>query len=185
MARHYPDIIDEMNRKTYLRWCIATLTTQLFQAQKAEAALVTGAVRGLHDFLIRFNNLIEQSTLFLVTERVVRVTAYALIGPSDIESLYKCLKDLLQIPDDLNRYSSPLAAMDFLVDHFLMFQQYLVEDCKFLYTQLLSLSNHTNRDMAKAGIYAVHKFLDVVSMVLAKSSSGDAEKKTFAVGKAT
>jgi DNA-dependent protein kinase catalytic subunit len=104
-------------------------------------------------------------------------------GTSDIESLYRCLKTLLQVPEDLNRYSSPVAAMDFLVDHFTMFQNYLVEDCRLLYTQLLRLSNHHNRDMSKAGIYAVHKFLDVVSMVLAKSSSGAAEKKTFAVMK--
>jgi hypothetical protein len=35
--------------------------------------------------------------------------------------------------------------------------------------------------MSKAGIYAAHKFLDVVSDVLAKSTMGLAEKKTFSV----
>jgi hypothetical protein len=68
MARHYPEIVDDMSRKTYLRWCIATLTTQLYQEQKADTALVTGAVRGLDNFLIRFSNLIEQSKPFPVTE---------------------------------------------------------------------------------------------------------------------
>ncbi|GAB5585937.1 hypothetical protein Unana1_00837 [Umbelopsis nana] len=146
VARYHPEAVNEAGLKSYLRWGIATLNTQLFQEKDADTGLITGSVK----------------------------------DPNDIESMYLCIKALIDVPEDLARYSAPLAALDFLIDHFPLFEGYLVDDCAYLYPRLLNLSNHRNRDMSKAGIYAVHKFLNVLSDKLAKSTMGPAEKKTFA-----
>ncbi|CAO3672189.1 unnamed protein product [Umbelopsis ramanniana] len=161
IARYQPSVLNDGNIKSFLRWSITTVTHQLFQEKNADTSLITGAVRGLDNYLFQFYNIIQQN-------------------PNDIDSLYRCVKSLLEVPEELLRYSAPLATMDFLTNHFGLFHEHLIEDCKFFYIHLVNLSSHRNRDMSKAGIHAVHKLLDIVSDTLAKSTAGPTEKKCFA-----
>jgi hypothetical protein len=61
IARYQPSVLNDGNIKSFLRWSITTLTHQLFQEQNADTNLITGAVRGLDNYLFQFNNIIQQS----------------------------------------------------------------------------------------------------------------------------
>lgn len=65
IARYHPYIMSEANIKQYLRWGISTLNAQLFKEQNADTNLVTGAIRGLHNYLFKFNDIMLQSMIFI------------------------------------------------------------------------------------------------------------------------
>lgn len=61
IARYQPSVLNDGNIKSFLRWSITTLTHQLFQEKNADTSLITGAVRGLDNYLFQFYNIIQQS----------------------------------------------------------------------------------------------------------------------------
>jgi hypothetical protein len=61
IARYQPSVLNDGNIKSFLRWAITTLTHQLFQEQNADTNLITGAMRGLDNYLFQFYNVIQQS----------------------------------------------------------------------------------------------------------------------------
>lgn len=72
IARYQPSVLDDSNVKSYLRWSITTLTHQLFQEQSADTNLITGAVRGLDNYLFQFYNIILQSKgVYTINLRIV------------------------------------------------------------------------------------------------------------------
>jgi len=68
-----------------MRWCLGTVQTQL-QASKQELSLIAGAVLGLDGCLYNF------------AEKVA----------NDIPTILQLIKTLVNVPDDLSRFATPI-----------------------------------------------------------------------------
>ncbi|KAI8145657.1 hypothetical protein BJV82DRAFT_554475 [Fennellomyces sp. T-0311] len=160
IIRYHSDMVSTANIQTVQRWCFSTLEEQLFSSKSAENTLMQGALGGLDALLY---------------------SSKATLDPEapQIGSLYNCIRALFDLPEDLARYSAPIAALKLFNNHTKIFQKYLIRDSEQLYKALITLCEHRNRDISSLGYRTMENLLKEVSSQLMRAHAGSEERRSF------
>ncbi|CAO3615261.1 unnamed protein product [Cunninghamella echinulata] len=158
IAKHYPDQLEQKEGSYLLRVFTNNLTTEL-QKNESSHPILTGALLGI---------------CCLLSNEKFKLSA----ASNEAKSIYTPLKSILNIPNDLSRYSTPIAALDIIIEHSSIFGPYLIQDYDDIYTYIQNMSNHQNKDLSKVAYRAMDHFFEQIGSTLSHII-GPEEKKVF------
>ncbi|KAJ3037490.1 hypothetical protein HDV00_001665 [Rhizophlyctis rosea] len=161
ITRYYPASVDERQRLQLQRFYIQALES-LFnvRGKEPDLPLVAGAMRGLDHYLFS-------------------LAGDDKIASKDLNLVFKALKHVLQPTEDLTRYAVPMAGLQMVIDHSSMLGPLLYSEYRTMYSYLLQMNSHRNRDLHKLGFNAVDAFLREVATTLMTLAKGKAETECF------
>ncbi|KAG0050163.1 hypothetical protein BGZ83_005055 [Gryganskiella cystojenkinii] len=155
IARFYPKIAPE-KYPMVIRWCLGTVQTQL-QSSKQELTLIAGAILGLDGCLYNF------------AEKVA----------NDVPTILQLIKTLVNVPDDLSRFATPIAALDLFSHHIHLFRKYLIDIYDWMYQRIAAYCEHSHTSMSKSGYNALDVFLREMADLLTNSPTTEREYNCF------
>ncbi|KAG0369575.1 hypothetical protein BGZ54_009551 [Gamsiella multidivaricata] len=138
IARHFPTVAAKRVRETVLmRWCLTTIQDQLNRGSKQELTLMAGAVVGLDNCLYSFSDK----------------------AAKDIPTILQIIKTLVNVPEDLSRFATPIAALDLFAHHIHLFRSNLIDIYEWMYQRVASYCEHSHAGMSKCGYNSLDVFL--------------------------
>ncbi|KAF9421804.1 hypothetical protein BGZ94_008743, partial [Podila epigama] len=156
IARYYPTVAEERS-STLLRWCITVIQDQLKPGSKYEMSLVAGALLGLDNTLFSFSNKVER----------------------DIRTILDLVMKLINIPEDLSRFATPVAALDLFAHHISLFRPHLIDIYEWIYQKITGYCEHSSSRMYKTGFQALDVFLKEMAEILTSSPITEREYNCF------
>ncbi|KAF9184663.1 hypothetical protein BGZ51_003206 [Haplosporangium sp. Z 767] len=156
IARYYPKIAEERHTMI-MRWCLSTVQEQLKPGAKHELSLVAGALIGLDNFLYGF--------------------AHA--ATKDVPTILQIVKTLVNVPEDLSRFATPIAALDLFAHHIHLFRSKLIDIYEWMYQRIASYCEHSHIGMSKCGYKSLDVFLQEMADVLTSSETTEREYSCF------
>ncbi|KAF9401271.1 hypothetical protein BGX21_002182 [Mortierella sp. AD011] len=168
IARYFPKVA-ERRQAMLMRWCLTTITDQLRPGAKQELVLVAGALVGLDNCLYNFS------------DKAVK----------DVPAILQLIKTLVNVPEDLSRFATPVAALDLFAHHIHLFRSKLIEIYEWMYQRIAGYCEHSHVGMSKCGynsldvflqeVRATRKFafLSIMASVLTESETTEREYNCF------
>ncbi|KAI9317521.1 hypothetical protein BX666DRAFT_1633731 [Dichotomocladium elegans] len=160
VAKLYPEIADAPRVMQLQRWCLTTLENQLFVEGQADNSIVAGAISSLDGLVCSPHSTMTPDS-------------------KEIGTLYKVIKRLMDLPENLSRYAAPLAALSFFSNHTDLLDTFIIEDCGYLYDHIQAFCMHKNRDLSKLGFKTMNNLMKMVSRALSSRPKGQAEIQAF------
>ncbi|KAF9439193.1 hypothetical protein BGZ76_009365 [Entomortierella beljakovae] len=156
IARYYPKVA-EKRHTMLIRWCLMTIQDQLKPGSKQELTLVAGALVGLDNCLFSFS------------EKAVK----------DVPTILQLIKTLVNVPEDLSRFATPIAALDLFAHHIHLFRSRLIEIYEWMYQRIAGYCEHSHAGMSKSGYNSLDVFLQEMAGVLTESQTTEREYNCF------
>ncbi|KAF8937820.1 hypothetical protein BGZ58_002088 [Dissophora ornata] len=117
IARYFPKAAEKRERHSILmRWCLTTIQEQLKRDAKQELTLVAGALVGLDNCLYSFEDA----------------------AAKDVPTIMQLIKMLVNVPDDLSRFATPIAALDLFAHHIHLFRPKLIDIYDWMYHRIMA-----------------------------------------------
>ncbi|KAG0024840.1 hypothetical protein BGZ80_003699 [Entomortierella chlamydospora] len=156
IARYFPKVA-ERRQAMLMRWCLTTITDQLRPGAKQELVLVAGALVGLDNCLYNFS------------DKAVK----------DVPAILQLIKTLVNVPEDLSRFATPVAALDLFAHHIHLFRSKLIEIYEWMYQRIAGYCEHSHAGMSKCGYNSLDVFLQEMASVLTESETTEREYNCF------
>ncbi|CAO3567705.1 unnamed protein product [Mortierella alpina] len=156
VSRHFPKVAEERSA-VVLRWYLSAIQDQLRPGGKQELSLIAGAVSGLDNFLYSFEHKASK----------------------DVPTMLQIIKTLVNVPEDLARFATPVAALDLFANHIHIFRTHLINTYEWLYQRIASYCEHSNPGMSASGYKALDVFLQEIANVLTTSTTTEREYNCF------
>ncbi|KAF9360792.1 hypothetical protein BGX26_007743 [Mortierella sp. AD094] len=156
IARYFPKVA-ERRQAMLMRWCLTTITDQLRPGAKQELTLVAGALVGLDNCLYSFS---DKAT-------------------KDVPAILQLIKTLVNVPEDLSRFATPIAALDLFAHHIHLFRSKLIEIYEWMYQRIAGYCEHSHNGMSKCGYNSLDVFLQEMASVLTESETTEREYNCF------
>ncbi|KAF9116341.1 hypothetical protein BGX27_003334 [Mortierella sp. AM989] len=156
IARYFPKVA-ERRQVMIVRWCLTTINDQLKPGAKQELILVAGALVGLDNCLYSFA---DKAT-------------------KDVPAILQLIKTLVNVPEDLSRFATPVAALDLFAHHIHLFRPKLIEIYEWMYQRIASYCEHSHNGMSKCGYNSLDVFLQEMASVLTESQITEREYNCF------
>ncbi|KAF9360313.1 hypothetical protein BGX34_007846, partial [Mortierella sp. NVP85] len=153
IGKHFPKAVEKRERHvTLLRWCLNTIQDQLGRGAKQELTLIAGAVVAL------------DSCLYSFADKVTK----------DVPTILRHIRTLVNVPEDLSRFATPIAALDMFSHHIHLFRSNLIEIYEWMYHRIASFCEHSHPGMSKCG----YNSLDIAN-VLTSTETTEREYNCF------
>ncbi|KAI1315202.1 hypothetical protein EDD11_001140 [Mortierella claussenii] len=156
IARHFPKVA-EKRHAMLLRWCLTTIQEQLRPGSKQELSLVAGALIGLDNSLYSFADKVN----------------------TDVPTILQLVKTLVNVPEDLSRFATPIAALDLFAHHIHLFRSRLIDIYEWMYQRITGYCEHSHGGMSKCGYNSLDVFLQEMASVLTVSEITEREYNCF------
>ncbi|KAF9585083.1 hypothetical protein BGW38_003973, partial [Lunasporangiospora selenospora] len=156
IARYFPNAAEDRS-SSLIRWCLTTVQEQLKPNAKQELNLIAGAIAGLDNCLYSFESK----------------------ATKDVPTILQLIKTLVHVPEDLNRFATPIAALYLFAHHIHLFRSHLIEIYEWMYQRIASYCEHPNIGMSRCGYYALDVFLQEMANVLTTSPTTEQEYNCF------
>ncbi|KAF9205542.1 hypothetical protein BGZ49_003876 [Haplosporangium sp. Z 27] len=128
IARYFPEVA-ERRQIMLIHWCISTITDQLKPGIKQTLKLIAGALLGLDNCLYSFSEKAEQ----------------------DVPLILQIIKKLVNVPEDLSQYATPIAALDLFAHHIHLFRSKLIEIYEWMYQRIAEYCEYSHSGMSNCG----------------------------------
>ncbi|KAG0303333.1 hypothetical protein BGZ98_006787, partial [Dissophora globulifera] len=160
ISRYFPKAAEKRERHTILiRWCLTTIQEQLKRGAKQELSLVAGALLGLDNCLFSFEE----------------------VAAKDVPTILTLVQTLVNVPEDLSRFATPIAALDLFAHHIHLFRSNLIQIYDWMYHRIVSYCEHSHVGMSKCGYNSLDVFLQQMADVLTTSKTTEREYNCFLV----